>query len=66
MPATFNGIYTVTNKETGEHRTFAVRTQKEDAKFAPGERIVALLTGPNNEDDYTGFGFVTPAGIIVW
>jgi hypothetical protein len=65
-PIGFNGIYTLTNVQTGEHRTFSVRTQKDDAKFAPGSRIVALLTGPNNEEDYTGFGFVNDRGVHVW
>ena len=63
---TFNGSYTIQNKESGEHRTFRVKTQKQDANFAPGERIVALLSGPNNESDYRGFGFVKENGIIVW
>ena len=62
----YNGVYTLANTTTGEHRTFAVRTQAEDADFRPGERIAALLTGPDNEADYTGFGFVTDAGIRVW
>lgn len=61
----FNGTYTVTSP-TGEHRTFSVKTQAADAKFAAGKRVVALLTGSNNETDYTGFGFVTEAGIQVW
>ena len=64
--ALFNGKYTLQNRETGEHRTFRVKTQAADASFAPGQRIVALLTGANNEADYTGFGFVTQDGITVW
>jgi len=62
-----NGFLTVTNETTGEHRTFRVRTQKEDAKFAPGSRIVSLLTGPDNTSDYRGFGFVKENGwIVLW
>ena len=61
----FNGTYTITN-EAGEHRTVRVKTQKEDAKFAPGERIVQLLTGRDNENDYTGFGFVKDDKVNVW
>jgi hypothetical protein len=65
--ATHNGTITVNNPATGNHRTFRIRTQKQDAKFAPGERIVSLLTGPNNTEDFTAFGFVTDDGrIIVW
>ena len=62
----FNGTYTIRNKETGEHRTFRVKTQKDDSTFAPGKRIVALLSGPNNESDYKGFGFVNDDRIAVW
>ena len=54
---THNGCITVTNPK-GDHRTFQIKTMKKDAKFAPGERVIQLLTGPNNEDDYQGFGFV--------
>lgn len=62
-----NGFLTVTNETTGEHRTFRVRTQKEDAKFAPGSRIVSLLIGPDNTSDYQGFGFVKENGwIVLW
>lgn len=38
----FNGFYTIRNRQTGEHRTFRIATQAEDARFAPGERIVSL------------------------
>lgn len=60
-----NGIYTIEN-EAGDHRTISIRTQKKDASFAPGERIAALLTGPENEKDYQGFAFVKDEGFIVW
>ena len=64
----FNGRYTVESKTTGEHRTFWVRTQAADAEFAPGKRVLALLTGTQNDDPdhYTGFAFVDDAGIHVW
>ena len=61
-----NGTYTIESTRTGNHRTFSIKTQKPDAKFAPGKRIVALLTGPNNEADYTGFAFLNSDGIRVW
>jgi len=60
-----NGIFTIEN-EAGEHRTIKIRTQKEDANFAPGERIASLLTGPENESDYQGFAFVKEDGFRVW
>jgi hypothetical protein len=62
-----NGIFTVKSASSGEHRTFRVKTQKPDATFAPGERIVSLLSGPNNGADYRSFGILKADGrIIVW
>lgn len=63
---THNGTVTVKSLATGDHRTFSVSTQKDDAEFAPGERIVSLLTGPENTSDFTSFGFVKPDRIVVW
>lgn len=64
----FNGRYTIESKTTGEHRTFWIRTQAADAEFAPGKRVVYLLTGSQNDDPdcYTGFAFVDDHGIHVW
>ena len=62
----FNGRYTLKSRRSGEHRTFEIKTQDKDARFAAGKRIVALLTGPDNTADYTGFGFVEEYGIVVW
>ncbi len=65
--ATHNGTITVHNTVTGNHRTFRIRTQKKDATFAPGERIVSLLTGSDNITSYTQFGFVKPDGsVALW
>ena len=60
---THNGTLTVHNPETGNHRTFRVKTQKDDARFAPGKRVVSMLTGP---ETYTGFGFVENGRIYTW
>lgn len=64
----FNGRYTIESTKTGEHRTFWIRTQAADAKFAPGKRIVSLLSGSENDDpdSYTGFAFIDEQGIHVW
>jgi hypothetical protein len=62
----YNGTYTIQNKETGEHRTFSIKTQKDDSRFAPGKRILALLTGCDNNSDYTGFGFVDDEQVHLW
>ena len=60
-----NGIFTITNVRSLEHRTFRIRTQKDDARFAPGQRIFSVLTGPDNRHQYTGVGFIN-GGITVW
>jgi hypothetical protein len=65
-PVLHNGIYTIQNRTTGEHRTFRVKTQRPDATFAPGQRVIGILSGGDNTKNYTGFGFVTDAGITVW
>jgi hypothetical protein len=64
----FSGRYTIESKQTGEHRTFWVRTQEADAEFAPGRRLVMLLTGSQNDDPdcYTAFGFAEESGIRVF
>lgn len=66
LPVVQNGVYTIENTATGEHRTFKIKTQSNDATFAPGERVISLLTGPNNESDYKGFGFVDNNDIRIW
>lgn len=64
--ATHNGTVTV-ESTTGDHRTFRIRRQADDAKFAPGERILEMLIGPNNESDFAGIGFVKDGGkVILW
>jgi len=62
----FNGFYTLKSRVTGEHRTFRIHTQPKDAEFASGQRILGLLTGSDNDHDYTGFAFVADEGIRVW
>jgi hypothetical protein len=62
--ATHNGILTLNNPATGNHRTFSIRTQPDDSKFAPGQRVLALLSGSNNEQDYQSFAFVQPDGTV--
>jgi hypothetical protein len=61
---THSGIITVLNPETGDHRTFRVRRQRDDSRFMPGERLVALLTGPDNRSNYRAFGKVTSQGNV--
>jgi hypothetical protein len=44
---------------SGERRTFRIRRQAKDARFAPGELLVSYLSGSDNENDYTGCAFVS-------
>jgi len=62
----FNGTFTIHNPHTGNHRTLRIKTQSDKANFAPGKRIISLLTGPDNTSDYKSFGFVYEEGIVVW
>ncbi len=64
-PTIHNGTFTIESPRGG-HRTFRIRTQKKDATFAPGKRVVALMDGPDNESSYRPFGFVNDTGIVVW
>lgn len=64
MIATHNGVFTITSKKTGQHRTFRVKTQSADSTFMPGERIVSMR---DPDGIYVGFGFVETDGrITVW
>lgn len=63
---THNGTITIKSVATGQHRTFRIRTQPADATFAPGERVLALLSGPDNTSDYQPFAFVQDYGVCVW
>lgn len=62
--ATHNGFVTATNPATGDHRTFQVKTQPEDSSFAPGERVISLLVG--GDEETRGFGFVKDGRVILW
>ena len=61
----YSGTYTITNSK-GEHRTFRIKRQKKDAKFAPGARILSLMIGSDNENSYKGFAFVQEDKIHIW
>ena len=60
----YDGWFTVESGRTGDHRTFEIRTQADDASFAPGRRVVSLLSGANRDDRYswTGFAFIRAEG----
>ncbi len=47
-----NAIVTIRNPATGDHRTFKVSSNRQ------GTRFVSLLTGSDNQSDYTAFAIV--------
>lgn len=58
----YNGVVTVKNPATGNHRTFKIHTAKHGN--LTGSRIVSVLIGSS---DYLGVGFVNENGtIVVW
>lgn len=59
-----NGKITIENPKTGNHRTFQIKTVKNGN--LKGKRILSLLIGQNNEEDYLSIGFVGTTGIYIW
>lgn len=53
-PRLANGTYTVQHPEKGH---FTIRLQTARGGALAGKRILSLLTGPNNDADYTGVAF---------
>lgn len=62
-----DGTYTVVFADKS-YKTLRFRTQKPDAKFAPGDTLVAYLSGSDNETDYTSFAFFDrkEAALKIW
>lgn len=60
-----NGYYTLTLGD-GSHRTFRIWTKTLTSSYFAGERVIGMLIGPDNTDDYEMFGFVRDEGISVW
>lgn len=60
-PSVHPGIYTVETPDG--HRTFRVFLQPPDEKFAPGDTLLELLTGPDNDHDYQTIGFINGKGV---
>jgi hypothetical protein len=61
-----NGFYTLTFP-CGTHKTFRIATQQQGPMA--GRRIVSLLIGPQNTDDYESVGEIVrldPPGIAPW
>lgn len=61
----WNGKFTLTNKEAGEHRTIKINTAMSGS--LAGRRIVSLMIGPDNCSDFMGVAFVDETGkVSVW
>lgn len=57
----YNGEISVRSLKTGEHRTFRISNWKKADK-----RIISALTGPCNETDYLGIGFIEGSEVKTW
>lgn len=66
MATIANGTFTLIWPDGERHKTFKIKTQKADSKFMPGKRLISLMTGRDNETDYTTFGEATDTGIKIW
>ncbi len=65
QPDVPNGIFTI-QFPCGTHKTLKIHTGQH-GNFK-GRRIISLLIGPSNSDDYEASGELTPtpAGFFVW
>ena len=63
-PKVFNGRHTLT--KDSEHYTFRISTSLGRGKIEKGKRILSVLDGPDNENDYRGIGFIDDNGVQVW
>ncbi len=60
-----NGCFTINNIDKSTHRTVKIHTAQRGN--LEGKRIISLLVGPDNNSNYSGFGFVNDDGkISVW
>ena len=66
MATIANGTFTLIWPDGDRHKTFKIKTQKADSKFMPGKRLISLMTGRDNESDYTTFGEATDSGLNIW
>lgn len=58
-----NGTFTVTRIGHGDkHFTVRFSTQADKAKFAAGQRIIALMNGSDNTNDFQSFAFLKANG----
>lgn len=62
----YDGTFTLVNRKTGTHRTFSIKTNQEGGRYTAGERIITLLSGPNNEEDYVPFAALKEGKVRVF
>ena len=55
-----NSTFTVESEKTGQWRTFKIRKMKANSRFPNPAWAVALLAGPDNENDFQYIGKVNP------
>lgn len=60
----YDGTYTLSTTEG--HRTFRLRTQAVDSDFMPGVQIIQVLSGSDNEGDYTSIGHIKSGRLSIW
>ena len=58
-----HGIYTVVID--GEHATFRISHQADDARFAPGKDVIGVMEGTDNHI-YTSVGFVNSGRVVLF
>ena len=66
-----DGTVTLVSPKTGDHRTFRVRTVHNPESRLFGQRLVELLVGPDNGNDYQAFATIesgtgSPVRLRVW
>jgi len=61
---THDATITISNPAKGTHRTFRVETLI--GNWRKGDRMISVLSGPDNTNDYEGFAWVTETEVKVW
>jgi hypothetical protein len=62
-----DGTYTVVAPtELGEHVTLRLRPATWAKDLPAGSQVVEFLSGPDNEHDFTGFGFIVKGKPRIW
>lgn len=65
-PSDYNGIFTVVFPDTKTHKTIRIVTNGANRGDWSYRTIVSYLYGPDNGNDYRGFGELTSNGFRLW